>query len=205
MNTSDKKDFVTMMKVFGDVYEIDFSSVVLRLWFNALEDFSIDQVADSIGLFMKNPDSNYGKPKPNDLIRLMTGTSADSASIAWSKFDKTLRMVGVYDSVCFDDPIIHKVIRDMGGWISFGEKTDDEWPFVGNEFKALYKAYIVKKDGEGGGYLMGIAEADNQRLGFKVAPPVLIGDNEKCEKILLIKQDSNFKISTTSDKLQIEI
>lgn len=205
MEDSNKKEFAAMMYAFGDVYGVEFSKVVLGLWFDALLEYDILQIAEAIRRYMRNPDDTYGKPKPNDLIRLIVGTSSDTSSLAWSKFDKALRMVGVYESVCFDDPIIHQVIRDMGGWISFGDKKEQEWPFLARDFKERYKAYKIKKDEHGGsGALMGISTADNLLLGFKVSPPVLIGDTEKATAVLEMKSGEQFKISTGVEQLKIE-
>jgi len=205
MDESHKQEFAAMMYAFGDVYEVDFSKIMLGMWFDALGEYDINQIAGSIKRFMQNPDPTYGKPKPNDLIRLITGTSSDSSAIAWTKFDKALRMVGVYSSVCFDDPIIHKVIRDMGGWISFEGKDDDEWPFISNDFKARYKAYKTKKDTDGGGgYLVGVVEATNRRQGFSFDLPLLIGDKEKAKNVLELVGEQPFLV-TSSENLQIGI
>ena len=50
-----------------------------------------------------------------DILRMMQGTSLDSALSAWAKVDKAVRRVGTYETIVFDDEIIHRVIHDMSG------------------------------------------------------------------------------------------
>jgi hypothetical protein len=94
-------------------------------------------------------------------------------------------MVGTYQDVVFDDPIIHRVIEDMGGWISFGNKREDEWPFVQNHFENRYRGFVMREEiPEYQARLIGIANAQNAQNGFPQNLPVLIGNREKAEAIL---------------------
>ena len=102
------------------------------------------------------------------------------------KVDAAIRRVGTYSDVVFDDPIIHRVISDMGGWIAFGVIDDKEWPFTGNQFKTRYQGYRIR--GEVPEYqpvLTGIANAHNSKEGHKTQPPMLIGDESKAKQVML--------------------
>src|SRR5690606_37498796 len=111
------------------------SPMAIALWWGNLREYELSAVRQGMHRHMQNPDSGCYMPKPSDIIKMMSGSTQDSAMIAWSKVDKALRQVGTYSSVVFDDPVIHRVIHDMGGWVSLGVKNDKEWPFVANEFE----------------------------------------------------------------------
>jgi hypothetical protein len=94
-------------------------------------------------------------------------------------------MVGTYQDVVFDDPIIHRVIEDMGGWIGLGNKREDEWPFVQNQFENRYRGFVMREEiPEHQARLIGIANAQNAQHGFPLNVPVLVGDKGKAEAIL---------------------
>ncbi len=57
---------------------------------------------------------------------MLGGSTQDAALAAWSKVDRAVREVGPYQSVAFDDALIHRVLFEMGGWIPLGSKTEDE-------------------------------------------------------------------------------
>jgi hypothetical protein len=128
-----------------------------------------------------NPDNGQFIPKPADLVKLMQGSTADSAMQAWTKLDFAVRCVGVYASVSFDDPIINVVINDMGGWVKFGTKSVDEWPFVSNEFVKRYRAYKTQNalPRSSPDHLPGRIEMDRGSQGFIFDPfdVVRIGQN----------------------------
>jgi hypothetical protein len=129
-------------------------------------------------------------PKIADVSKMLGGTSNDRAQTAWAKVDKAVRHVGTYRSVVFDDPIIHRVITEMGGWISIGTKTDNEWPFVAKEFETRYRGYSMR--GERPEYqpvLIGISDAHNSKEGFKTEQPMLIGDAEKAQEVMRLGVD----------------
>jgi hypothetical protein len=111
--------------------------------------------------------------------------------------DKTLREKGTYIDVVFDDPIIHRVIHDMGGWVKFGEKNEDEWPFVAKEFQTRYQSFKSRNEiPDHPGVLVGIANAHNRREGHELEPYLMIGNVEKC-KAIVEKKDSKPMIQFT--------
>jgi hypothetical protein len=110
-------------------------------------------------------------------VKLIGGTTIDTALEAWSAVDNAVRTVGTYRSVAFADPIIHKVIQDMGGWVALGNKKEDEWPFVAKEFQTRYRG--IKTTGQpvdAPAQLTGIAAQQNSVAGIQYKEqPILIG------------------------------
>jgi hypothetical protein len=172
----------------GDVqafYGKDFSEFAGRVWWEAMKQYDLSAVADALNRHCVNPDSGQFAPRPADVVKMLQGSTQDSALVAWSKVDSTIRHKGTYVSVVFDDPVIHRVLLDMGGWVTVGSKDEDEWPFVRNEFVNRYRGYKSRSEvPEYPPVLIGIAEAQNSRSGFHSAPPLLVGDAAKAKMVL---------------------
>jgi len=75
---------------------------------------------------LMNPDTGQFLPKPADIVRMLGGRTLDRALMAWAKVDKAVRQIGTYESVVFDDALIHRVLHEMGGWVGMGQKTENE-------------------------------------------------------------------------------
>jgi len=158
-------------------YSKTVSQFALDVWWAALKAYDLPAIVDAFNRHLACPDVGSFPPKPADIVRMLSGRTLDRALVAWAKVDKAVRQVGTWESVAFDDPVIHRVLHEMGGWIAMGQKTDDEWPFVAREFENRYRAYSAR--GETPEYppvLIGIAEAHNQTKGLKSNAPRLIGN-----------------------------
>ena len=186
MQSTDKKRFATLLSGIADYYGKELSNGVIALYWQGLEQYDINAVEKALWEHTQNPDNGQFMPKIADVARNLQGRTVDQASIAWSKVDAAIRRIGTYSDVVFDDPIIHRVISDMGGWIAFGVIDDKEWPFTGNQFKTRYQGYRIR--GEVPEYqpvLTGIANAHNSKEGHKTQPPMLIGDESKAKQVML--------------------
>lgn len=187
MIQSEFDDFSGILEVIAEQYGKKLSQNVVALYWQALQDYDLAAVKDALGRHLRNTDTGQFMPKVADIIRMMQGSSMDSALSAWSKVDRALRQVGPYESVVFDDPIIHRVLHDMGGWLSLGTKTEDEWPFVAKEFENRYRGFKSRNERvEYPSKLTGIFEANNSSEGHKIAAPILIGDATKAHEVLAL-------------------
>lgn len=186
MQADDKMNFAALIANVYAFYRQDSSDFALGVWWEAMKPFDFAAVADALNRHCVNPDSGQFMPKPADVVKMLRGSSQDSSMVAWSKVDKAVRQVGTYESVAFDDPVIHRVIHDMGGWVALGTKNEKEWPFIEKEFENRYRGYCVRNDApEYPKVLIGIAEAQNSQEGRQSQPPVLIGDSTKAKKVLI--------------------
>lgn len=190
MQPRDRQRFVACLAAAGEVYGKPASEAVMGVWWNVLETYDIAAVEAAFAIHLSDPDSGQFMPKPADIVRRMSGTTQDTALRAWAQVDRAFRQVGPWQSVVFDDAVTMAVLRDMGGWTSLAEKSDDEWPFVAREFENRYRGY--KQRGETPEHprrLVGFAEAGNMREGRAIAPPVLIGDPARAAHVLAAGTD----------------
>ena len=184
MQPNEKMKLAGVLKGVYDFYRTDLSEFAIDLWWRALQRFDFGTVQNAFDRHLMNPDTGQFLPKPADIIRMLSGRTQDTAQAAWSKVDEALRKVGTYQSVVFDDPLIHRVLYDMGGWIPLGMKTEEEWPFVANEFRTRYQGYrIVGKMPEYPPKLVGIAEQQNRLNGYEFETIALIGDETKAKLV----------------------
>lgn len=185
MQSTDKQEFAVIMKATFEYYRVGVTSAAMDIYWNGLLRYEISDIRRALNLHIQNPDSGQFMPKVADVVKHLEGTTNTEAMLAWSKVEKAIRCIGTMQTVIFDDPLIHVVLSDMGGWIRMGTITTDEIPFVAKEFEKRYQGYRMK-----GGVsvwprmLVGTSQAENERNGLKCDAPVMIGDPERGQKVL---------------------
>ncbi|EON13421.1 DUF6475 domain-containing protein [Pandoraea sp. SD6-2] len=185
MTQNDKVRFFGLIADVYAFYKSDFSDFVGLVWWQAMQQFDLAAVESAMGRHAANPDSGQFLPKPADVVKMLQGSTQDSALLAWHKVDKAVREVGTYVSVAFDDALIHRVVFEMGGWVSLGTKDESEWPFLKNEFVNRYRGYRGRSQvPEYPPLLIGIAETTNTRAGLQSQGPVLIGNADAARAIV---------------------
>ena len=193
MNIGNFKEFEMLLNGIYEFYNKKPNDFVRDVWWAAMRGYDYDAVRDAMNRHLMNPDSGQFLPKPADIVKMIDGGTADSALVGWSKFDKAVRSVGPYMSIVFDDPIIHRVIEDMGGWTSFATKTDDEWPFIKNEFVTRYRGYSTRKVAiEYKPKMLGMIDADRESKGLAHDANVLrlVGDVAKAADVMRLGNSS---------------
>ena len=176
MQEFDKAAFETLMISTAGMYNRQLDSLTIGMYFNALARFDINDVRTGFNRHIQNPDSGQYWPKPADIIRNLQGASETRSGAAWTVVDKTVRTVGPYQNVVFDDPVIHAVISDMGGWITLCNSSAEDYPFRANEFKKRYAGYLNNPPSDYPKMLIGISQATNDAAGKKhIDKPRVIG------------------------------
>lgn len=208
MSPQDSIRFAELISNIYAFYGRDASDFAIGVWWEAMKPFDFAAVADALNRHCVNPDTGQFLPKPADVVKMLQGSTQDSAMVAWAKVDKGVRQVGTYATVAFDDPIIHRVIHDMGGWVKLGQKDEHEWPFVAKEFENRYRGYRIRSEvPEYPKTLIGIAESQNSMEGRQSQPPVLIGDSARAKRVLQGGTDKvlvGFERMTADDALALE-
>lgn len=186
MSPTDKPAFSALLTgCLQAIYEKPVSAMMLDVWFNALGGYPMDELATAFSRHVTNPDHGQFPPKPADIIRAIDGGIDGRALAAWTKVDQAIRHVGGWRSVCFDDPLIHAGIEAMGGWIKLCETTSEELAYRQQEFAKRYRAMMLTRTNHHPSHLIGRAEASNAAHGYRVEPPLLIGDQTRAAKVNL--------------------
>jgi hypothetical protein len=185
MQPDEFETFRETMQGVHAFYGKDCSTFALDVWWQSLKAYDLAAIRDALGRHCVNPDNGQFMPRPADVVRMMEGSTLDSAVTAWTKVDRAIQQVGTYSTVVFDDPLIHAVLADMGGWPQMGQRQVDEWPFVAKEFQTRYRGYRARR--ESPAYpprLIGIFDQQNAQQGYAPQAPVLIGDATKARAVL---------------------
>jgi hypothetical protein len=157
----------------------------LVIWWNALRHLDLAAVGEALSRHVANPDTGNFMPTPADVNRMLGGTTQDSALVAWAAVDQAMRRFGPWYSVGFDDPLIHRVLQEMGGWMELSKADDDAWPFRAKEFQARYRGYKMRGEvPEHARWLPGMFEAGNSLEMRKSQPPLLLGDPSKAAAVM---------------------
>ena len=186
MRAEELTDFTDLLAGVFDLYGKPVSEFATQVWWEALRPYDLPAVRLAFSRHVQNPDTGQFVPKPADVIRMLGGTTQDSALRAWAKVDRAVRHVGTYASVAFDDPLIHRVLHDMGGWVGLGTKTEDEWPFVAREFENRYRGYAMRNERpDYPRVLIGLSDAENARRGLAGREaPRLVGDAARAQAVM---------------------
>lgn len=183
MRQPEKADFLTLIADVYAFYRQPFSTFSGSVWWEAMAPYDFAAVKVALSRHAINPDNGQFMPKPADVVRMLGGTSADAALSAWSKVERAVRSVGQYVSVVFDDPLIHRIVDDMGGWVKMNScLTERDFEFMAKEFHTRYRGFAMRSERpDYQPVLTGKAAANNQEQGFRHHQlPVTIGDQKKC-------------------------
>lgn len=145
-----------------------------------LDDISDEKFIQGIKTMLKErPYANI--PSPGDIRKYCLETREEDLDIrvaaARNKIKKAMNSIGTYVTVAFDDPIIHLVIRDFGGWIKLGMTDMEEFEnLLKWDLPRLYKAYATRKNADIPLMLEG--KADDKTVKY-------IGNEEKAKRWIL--------------------
>ncbi|MBR8748713.1 hypothetical protein IX317_000372 [Fusobacterium sp. DD29] len=151
-----------------------------------LDDIPGDQFITGINMLLR--ERVYSNiPSPGEIREFCLGMKDNELSIkiltAKKKIKDAIGLVGVYNSVAFDDPVIHLVIRDIGGWITLCKMDYEELEsFLKWDLPKLYKAYSSRKNTNIPVEFNGIGIEKRVRY---------IGDRQQAEKWILAYKKAN--------------
>lgn len=142
MDRADYDEFVDVLNACADLTSGKRpTELAIGLCWKTLEGYSLEQIKAAISRHMRNPEVGQFMPKPADVIRQIEGASEDAAIEAWSLVEQGIR--GAYahraQNVKFNDPIIHMVVHEMGGFSRMGMCKESEMRWVQRDFMQRYE------------------------------------------------------------------
>ncbi len=184
METHDISKFTTLMAGIGELYAKTISAQLIDIYWQVLKSYEIQDVQLAFHSHIQNPDCGQYFPKPADVLRFIEGSGETKALQAWAVVEKAIYLVGKYQSLAFDDPLIHAVLEDMGGWVQLCAITLEDMPFRANEFQKRYMGFVQRRPNRYPPYLLGITEFENSKNGYEVKAPLLIGNAQKAAQVI---------------------
>lgn len=178
MKTNDMPNFAALMATLGEIYHKPITAAQSEACWEGWKRYAWDDVQRGVMRHLLHPERCYFLPKPGDILRYLVDTPEIQALKAWSKIRAALGTVGGYDSVAFDDPLIHTVIQHMGGWIQLCRSKISEAPFLAREFQKRYRGYLDVPPKYCPAYLCGSIENEYQQQGLNLPPLVQVSECE---------------------------
>ncbi|MEJ5127646.1 DUF6475 domain-containing protein [Comamonas sp. MYb21] len=187
MQMSDRAAFAQLITDVLAYYRQDASRFVLELWWNACRGFELEQLRQAIQRHCTDAERGQFAPKVADLAKILQGTATDRAAIAWGKVHGAMSSVGAYQDVVFDDPAIHAVVDDLGGWQKVCRMPLDELGYLQHRFTESYRAYAGRGEFDYPRRLSGDRSPDSeyQKIGLKPPAPVVVGDRVAARQVYL--------------------
>ena len=184
MTKKDMKPLAEILDFLAEGLGTEMTAVKHRFYYAALSDLTIEDIKLAANRIARTATFF---PKPAEFREHIIGDKDTMAIEAWVKAHKSINM---YQSVQFDDPVIHSTIEAMGGWVKFCQSegySDETWKR--KDFEKIYKS-LVGVARESPLYLTGLTELENNARGLNefIKPPKFIGDESKriaieCEKV----------------------
>jgi hypothetical protein len=166
MKASDKPQFMELITDVLAFYKQDVSDFAITVWWQASQNFELEQVRKALTSHAMDPEKGQFPPKPADLVRMLQGTHTDRALLAWNKAYKAISQVGAYQTLDLGDPIAHAAIQTLGGWPKFCQSQVDELPFLQKRFCDFYRTYTTRGVEDAPTRLSGISATENGARGF---------------------------------------
>ena len=186
MTLSERENFDKILIAMAEIYETTLSEERLSLYFEALKDMSFEEFKAAANKVAR---TTRFFPKPVDFREAVSMSVDDKALQALTKLEDTMKHIGQYRSVAFDDKAIHGVVEALGGWEACCVMHEADWKWKRKEFIELYKVFVANPRP----YpekLIGFHERINIFNGHPehVEKPVLIGDEHKAMAVLTHKE-----------------
>ncbi len=176
------KNLLTDVMAF---YRQDLSTFALSVWWQACQTFDFEQISRALTAHAMDPERGQFPPKPADLVRVLSGTATDRAAIAWGKAHEAMGSVGAYTDVVFDDPAIHAVIEDLGGWPKLCRTELKDLGYMQHRFTESYRAYVGRGQFDYPRRLGGDRSPDSEylKVGLQLPRPAMVGNPQACRKV----------------------
>ena len=147
MKPEDQERFIQSMGIMAEAFQKKPSENMAEIYWRVLQDMSIGNFEQAC-LNLINTRKITGTFPMVAEIREASGAgeSLDTRiALAWDKLIFAIENHGYYDSVQFDDPVIHLIVKSWGGWIAVGdhdgEIANQDLKWTKKEFEKLYRAY----------------------------------------------------------------
>lgn len=185
MQPHEKHDFGLLIKDVMAYYRQDTSTFLLDMWWSACQGFDFDRIRNAMQSHIADPEHGVFPPKVADIARVLRGTSTDRATLAWGKVHDAMGRIGAYTDVVFDDPAIHAVIEDLGGWPKLCRADLKELGYLQHRFCESHKAYTQRGQFDYPRRLGGDRSPDSEyaKKGLPAPRPAVIGDQERAKLV----------------------
>lgn len=204
MHHSERSELTAIITDALAFYRRDVSAFALSVWWQACQNFDLEQVVKALTAHAMDPEQGRFPPMPADIVKHLNGTHTDRALVAWGKVYEAIQRVGAYESVVFDDPAIHAAVDDIGGWVAICRGDVDDLPHLQRRFAESHRVYSRRPGHAYPCKLLGAHEIENKAGGYAPPMPVLIGNPNAARAVFEAGTSaSRVAITTARDALRL--
>jgi hypothetical protein len=164
MEKSQKPQFVQMILALAATFRTEATEPLYEGYWMGLGDLSLGRVKAAAVAAMHSQKFMPTVAELRELAGAHVPTPEERSTRAWMVVMDG--RVGYYDSVAFDDSVIHATIRAMGGWMRFWERLEEEGrKWLCREFEQTYVRLMATGFSVGeSSHLVGFHEMNNGRV-----------------------------------------
>ena len=182
------KDYEAFRALISDAlafYKQPTTPFTLDVWWAACGRYDLDQVRKALTAHAMDAERGKFPPLPSDFVRQLEGTATDRAVLAWGKVLSAMQSVGAYTDVVFDDPAIHAVVEDLGGWPKVCRGDLKDLGYLQHRFTESHRAYVGRGSFEYPRCLGGDRAPDSHYAmrGLSAPKPAVVGDRERAMQV----------------------
>ena len=180
-------EFEARLGKLATLFKEKLTKDLLDIYWATLKDLDFNDYCMACSELAK---SNIFFPKPAEFRERVVVSLKTRAQLAYGKVQRGASKFGGDRTVIFDDPVIHAVIVNLGGWINYCKLLKDEVVWWRKDFEERYVNFtplvhsgalrLVKR-------LPGLYEGKN--VSDHLKRPVFIGDMEKAKAWALDGED----------------
>lgn len=170
MNNNDKKEFAVLMAGACKLYDKDISKDVMALYFNALREFSIEELNSAFTAHSLDAKHGTFFPKPADIVRQTEKNKPsiqDRALLAWAEVENAIKRTGSWGTPVFTDPITPAAVGQLGSWSDLCMTTIDNLSWRQKEFLRAFELFEKTPQECLPSHVKGKIDAHNERLEVK--------------------------------------
>lgn len=168
MNPSNKRKFAEAMGIMGEAFQKRPSDTLTDVYWRVLQDMPIETFERACLTLINTRTITGTFPMVAEIREAANGKEDIEGRIttAWDKLMFAVERHGPYETIIFDDAVIHQILKSWGGWIKWAsEITNDQLKWARKDFAALYKSYATMPL-PAPEPMEGITENDNRNRGY---------------------------------------
>jgi hypothetical protein len=147
LNECDKKEFLSIMYAIAENFNATVSKEGVKIRFEALRGYSIEDVRRSCTEVVKSRKYN-GMPNVAEIIeKINGGSSEDRAEAAAYEIISQIRKTGSYKRPEFNDPVIKRIFGEgVFRWGDVCAMPEKKLKFFVKDFVSAYKSFERRPD-----------------------------------------------------------
>ena len=161
-----------ILSMFAEIYDKQLSAPAARAYLEILSAYPLEKIEKASTSLLKEHSLNRF-PLPADFVKHLEPPAEldDRANMAWLLATNKMQSEGRWNTVHFDDPIIHHTIARLGGWVEWGDRlyvaSQEDLVWIQKDFERVYKncLQLIDKE-EPAPLLVGNCDLQNLQSGY---------------------------------------